>query len=44
METLGSLWQYYRDGPPVTEVSVIDDFLGALFKFKQNIVVEKILI
>ena len=38
-KTSGSLWQYYRDEPPLTNAGVIDNFLGssALLKFKQKI-------
>ena len=38
-KTSGSLWQYYRDEPVLTEAAVLTYFPGnsALFKFEQNI-------
>ena len=34
-----TLWQYYRDEPPLTDAGAIDNFLGSSvsFKFKQKI-------
>ena len=36
---LKTLWQYYRDEPPLTDAGAIDNFLGSSvsFKFKQKI-------
>ena len=38
-KTSGSLWQYYRDGPALTDVDGLDNFPGnsPSFKFKQKI-------
>ena len=39
-KTLGSLWQYYRDEPALTDACAIANFSAAdnsaLFKFKQK--------
>ena len=39
-KTSGSLWQYYRDKPALTDADALDDFPGnsASFKFKQKII------
>ena len=41
LETLGSLWEYYRDEPALTDVGIIANFHAAdnsaSFKFKQKI-------
>ena len=38
-KTSGSLWQYYRDKPALTDAGALNDFPGnsASFKFKQKI-------
>ena len=40
-KTLGSLWQYYRDGPALTDAGAIANFRAAknsaLFKFTQKL-------
>ena len=38
LKTSGSLWQYYRDEPTLTDASTIDNFPGnsVSFKLKQK--------
>ena len=38
IETSGSLWQYYRNEPALTDAGTLDNFPGnsASFKFKQK--------
>ena len=38
-KTLGRLWQYYRDGPDLTDAGALDNFprKSASFTFKQKI-------
>ena len=48
-KTSGSLWQYYRDQPALTDAGAIknlyaDDNKSALFKFKQKITGKKMLL
>ena len=40
-KTSGSLWQYYRDKPGLTDAGVLDNVLGnsASFKYKQKITI-----
>ena len=39
-KTLGSLWQYYRDEPALTDAGAVNNFPGksASFKYKQKII------